>query len=92
MLRQLKENMINWILMAILLPAASINAEMVEYDGLIEPYVVVDIGAPAEGIVDQVMVERSNSVARGQLLVLMESSVERAVLAKAKAGNGTAIK
>ena len=85
MLRRLKKTMINWILLVLLLPAASTNAEMVEYDGLIEPYVVVDIGAPAEGIVDQVMVERSNSVARGQPLVLMESSVERAVLAKAKA-------
>jgi len=85
MLRRLKKTMINWILLVLLLPAALTNAEMVEYDGLIEPYVVVDIGAPAEGIVDQVMVERSNSVARGQPLVLMESSVERAVLAKAKA-------
>jgi RND family efflux transporter MFP subunit len=85
MLRQLKKFVISWILMAILLPTASTQAEMVEYDGLIEPYVVVDIGAPAEGIVDQVMVERSNSVAAGQPLVLMESSVERAILAKARA-------
>jgi RND family efflux transporter MFP subunit len=60
-------------------------AETVEYDGLIEPYVVVDIGTPAEGIVDRVMVERSSLVKKGQTLVVMESSVERAVLAKAKA-------
>ena len=85
MRRQLKKIVITWILMILLLPIASSKAEMVEYDGMIEPYVVVDIGAPAEGIVDQVMVERSNTVAKGQTLVLMESSVERAVLAKAEA-------
>jgi RND family efflux transporter MFP subunit len=60
-------------------------AETVEYDGLIEPYVVVDIGTSAEGIVDRVTVDRSSLVKKGQTLVVMESSVERAVLAKAKA-------
>ena len=40
-----------------------------EYDGLIEPYVVVNIGAPAEGVVAGVSVDRSNSVKKGQILV-----------------------
>jgi RND family efflux transporter MFP subunit len=85
MFRRLKKIMSNLILIAILVPVASMNAETVEYDGLIEPYVVVDIGTPAEGIVDRVTVDRSSSVKKGQTLVVMESSVERAVLAKAKA-------
>jgi len=85
MLRQLKEIVTTWLLMAILAPVTFIYAEMVEYDGLIEPYMVVDIGAPAEGIVDRVKVDRSSAVEKGQILVMMESSVERAVLAKAKA-------
>ena len=85
MFRRLKKIMFNLILTAILVPVSSMYAETVEYDGLIEPYVVVDIGTPAEGIVDRVTVDRSSLVKKGQTLVVMESSVERAVLAKAKA-------
>ena len=85
MFRRLKKTMFNLILIAILVPISSMYAETVEYDGLIEPYVVVDIGTSAEGIVDRVTVDRSSLVKKGQTLVVMESSVERAVLAKAKA-------
>ncbi len=80
-----KKTIFNLILTAMLLPATAVCAETVEYDGLIEPHVVVDIGAPAEGIVARVTVERSSSVKKGQILVQMDSSVERAVLEKAKA-------
>ena len=75
----------NLILIAMLLPAATVWAETVEYVGLIEPYVVVDIGAPTEGIVDKVTVERSDTVKVGQILVQMDSTVEWAALEKAKA-------
>jgi len=75
----------NLLLIAMVLPAATVCAETVEYVGLIEPYVVVDIGAPAEGIVDRVSVDRSDSIEAGQILVEMNSSVERAALEKAKA-------
>jgi len=85
MIRLHKKTMLNLILIAVFTPVIAMNAETVEYDGLIEPNVVVDIGSPAEGIVDRVTVDRSNSVKKGQTLVVMESSVERAVLAKAKA-------
>ncbi|MDX2454418.1 efflux RND transporter periplasmic adaptor subunit [Desulfosarcina sp.] len=60
------------------------RAETIEYEGLIEPYEVVEIGAPAEGIVAKVMVDRSSLVKRGQVLVELESSVERATLGKAR--------
>ncbi|MGD9217524.1 MAG: efflux RND transporter periplasmic adaptor subunit [Desulfobacteraceae bacterium] len=59
-------------------------AETVEYDGLIEPNAVVEIGAPAEGIVAKVLVDRSSVLQAGQVLVELESSVERAVLDKAR--------
>lgn len=59
-------------------------AKTVEYDGLIEPYVVVEIGTPAEGIVAKVAVDRSSPVKQGQILVELESSVERAALEKAR--------
>jgi RND family efflux transporter MFP subunit len=80
-----KKTIFNLILTVVLLPATALWAETVEYDGLIEPYVVVDIGSPAEGVVATVSVDRSNSVEAGQVLVEMESSVERAALEKAEA-------
>ena len=80
-----KKTIFNLILTTMLLPATAVWAETVAFDGLIEPYVVVDIGAPAEGVVAEVTVDRSSSVKKGQLLVEMESSVERAALEKAKA-------
>jgi len=80
-----KKTIFNLILTAMLLPATAVWAETVAFDGLIEPYVVVDIGAPVEGVVAEVTVDRSSSVKKGQLLVEMESSVERAALEKVKA-------
>jgi len=69
----------------LLLSTAAVWAETVEYDGLIEPYEVVNIGAPAVGIVARVAVDRGSSVEKGQILVELESSLERATLEKAKA-------
>ncbi|MCP4117585.1 MAG: efflux RND transporter periplasmic adaptor subunit [Desulfobacteraceae bacterium] len=60
-------------------------AETVEYDGLIEPDLIVEIGAPAEGIVTRVAVDRSSPVQKGETLVELESSVEQAALKKAEA-------
>ncbi len=85
MLISRKTTIFNLILIAFLLLPTAVSAETVEYDGLIEPYVVVDIGAPAEGVVAEVTVDRSNTVKKDQILVKMESSVEQAALAKAKA-------
>jgi RND family efflux transporter MFP subunit len=58
---------------------------MVAYDGLIEPYAVVDVGSPAEGIVETITVDRSSPVQAGQTLVELESSVETRAVAKAEA-------
>lgn len=69
----------------VMLWTTMIGAETVEYDGLIEPCLIVDIGAPAEGIVATVTVERSSPVKKGETLVELESSVEQAALEKTKA-------
>lgn len=68
-----------------LLFATDGSAQTVAYDGLIEPYQVVDIGTPAEGIVARVAVDRSSPVQEGQTLVELESSVERASVERAEA-------
>ncbi len=71
---------------ALLLTLAPVGrAQTVTYDGLIQPYEVVEIGAPMEGIVAKVVVDRSSTVQAGQTLVELESSVERAAVEKAKA-------
>lgn len=60
----------------------SVHAETVEYDGLIEPSEIVEIGSPAEGIVAVMTVDRNSPITKEQVLVELESSVEKAVLKK----------
>ncbi|WP_176698095.1 efflux RND transporter periplasmic adaptor subunit [Candidatus Nitrospira nitrosa] len=52
-----------------------------------KPYTEVSIGSPVEGIIQTVHVERGDWVTKGQAVVTLEASVERATveLAKAKA-------
>jgi len=68
-----------------LLTAVTVWAETVEYDGLIGPSIVVEIGAPAEGIVSKVTVDRGSLVKHGQTLVELESTVEQATSEKYQA-------
>ncbi|SPP66886.1 efflux RND transporter periplasmic adaptor subunit [Nitrospira lenta] len=55
---------------------------------LILPYMEVAIGSPVEGLLESVTVERGDVVKKGQVLATLESSVEKATvaLARAKAG------
>ncbi len=71
-----------------LLAAAPASAQEDAYDGIIEPHVVINIGAPAEGIVDQVMVDRSSRVEKGQPLIQLDASVQQAAVEKASAMAG----
>lgn len=64
------------------LPALALE---VEYDGIIEPHLVAELGSPAQGIVAKVNVDRSSLIKKGQVLVELESSVERAAVEKASA-------
>ncbi|MCP4044897.1 MAG: efflux RND transporter periplasmic adaptor subunit [Gammaproteobacteria bacterium] len=69
----------------VLFLSAFAHADIIEYDGLIEPFTVVDIGAPTEGIVEKISVDRSSRIEQGQALVELESSVERIAMEKALA-------
>lgn len=60
-------------------------AEVITYDGLIEPWIVVDLGSPAQGIVDKITIDRGHSVSKGQVLVELDSTVEKAAMEKARA-------
>lgn len=58
------------------------------FDCLIEPRQVVELRSPAEGVIERVHVDRGAVVRRGQVLVELESSVEKAnlLIARQRAG------
>nr|MBI3614339.1 efflux RND transporter periplasmic adaptor subunit [Nitrospirota bacterium] len=46
---------------------------------LIEPHVVITVTAPVNGLIDSVVVDRGDLVKEGQVLAVLDSSVERAM-------------
>lgn len=59
--------------------------EVPELDCLMEPHVVVDVGTDAEGILEALAVDRGDRVREGQVLATLESGVEQAAVALARA-------
>ncbi len=55
------------------------------HDCIIEPSELIEIGSPIEGLIDAILVERSELVEVGQVLVRLESGVERAQVKLARA-------
>ncbi|CAB1073498.1 hypothetical protein D1AOALGA4SA_1864 [Olavius algarvensis Delta 1 endosymbiont] len=70
--------------LAVLSPK-SLAAEPIELEGLIEPYLVVNVGSSVPGILDMVKVDRGDLVKKGQVLARLQDKVERANLALARA-------
>ena len=54
-------------------------------DGLIEPYMVVNVGSPVPGILKSVTVDRGGMVKEGQVLATLQSGVEKAAMELARA-------
>ena len=74
------------VVFSIMFTAATSFAEEVEqteFEGLIEPFELVNVGTPVEGVVENVSVERSALVEKGEPLVQLESSVENTVVKRA---------
>lgn len=63
-------------------PASAASAD---FEGLIEPSEIVNIGSPVEGVVARLAVERSALVRKGDPLIYLESSVEKAAFERARA-------
>ncbi len=51
---------------------------------LIEPHGVVEVGSPVTGLIESIPVERADFVDEGQVLVVLESRVEKAAVAFAR--------
>ena len=70
----------------IALPVASLADTLAErFDCLIEPMMVIEIGSPVQGVIKSIAVERSRLVEKGDILAELESDVELASLAQARA-------
>ncbi len=67
----------------ILASGSAADEAQIEFEGLIEPNEMVDIGTPVGGVVAVVKVKRSSSVKKGDSLVLLDSSVENSVVDRA---------
>ena len=60
-------------------------SESIEFDGLIEPYRVVQVGSAVPGVIDSVSVDRGDMVTKDQVLATLQSGVEKATVALARA-------
>jgi RND family efflux transporter MFP subunit len=58
------------------------------FDCLIEPNMVIDINSSVQGKISAILVQRSDMVEEGQLLVELESEIEKATVALAAARTG----
>lgn len=72
-----------WVLQLCALGGPTAAAK--EISCLILPYVEVSVGTPVEGLLETVAVDRGDTVKKGQILATLESAVERATVALAKA-------
>ena len=59
-----------------LLTAHAQASEPTSFDCLIEPMVVTEVGSPVQGVIDRLLVDRGDSVQRGQPIVELESGTE----------------
>ncbi|MBT8441475.1 MAG: efflux RND transporter periplasmic adaptor subunit [Gammaproteobacteria bacterium] len=67
------------------LAAPALALEVPELDCVIEPHMVIDLSSRTDGIVDTIEVERGDAVEAGQVVVQLESDVERAAVEYARA-------
>jgi multidrug efflux pump subunit AcrA (membrane-fusion protein) len=61
-------------------PAASSNA----LDCIIQPHQVVQVGSASAGLIENILVDRGDMVVKGQPIVQLNASIERATLAVAR--------
>ena len=65
----------------LLLPPKANSAEL---DGLIEPYMVANVGSGVRGIIETVDVDRGDFVKKGQVVATLQSGVEKAPMELAR--------
>jgi len=81
-IQQLK---ISIVMLLVYMPVFGLQAQEHGYDCLIEPSMSVEVGSSIRGVVDEVLVKRGDLVARGDILVRLESGVQVASVNLARA-------
>lgn len=66
-------------------PHAMAQADLREFDCVIEPHVMVEVSSASEGVIEKLHVDRNDVVSKGQMLAELNSGVERATLELAQA-------
>ena len=69
-----------WLRMALVLPGClllSAHARATEFDCMIEPRQVLELRSPFEGLIDSIEVDRGDIVTKGQVLAVLDTSVDR---------------
>ncbi|MBK8115903.1 MAG: efflux RND transporter periplasmic adaptor subunit [Candidatus Accumulibacter sp.] len=69
-----------WLLLALLSGGVSAG----EFDCIIEPSRTIEVRAASEGLIEKIWVDRGDSVKAGQVLVTLDSGVERAATEAAR--------
>src|ERR1700742_2305725 len=72
----------------------SIAVEAKDYDCVVDPDRTIKVGSPLVGLLSEVLVDRGDSVVRGQVVARLESTVEKATvdLSKAEAENTASLR
>jgi RND family efflux transporter MFP subunit len=76
-------NRLNYLLVTVsaFILVGSVNAAPLELDCIIEPFEIVEVSSPVDGVISKVRVDRNDSVKQGQVLVDLEAKVEKAMVA-----------
>jgi len=79
------------LILAALMAAVAPALAGEEFDCLIEPHAIVRVGSATDGLLAEVLADRGDFVKRGQVLARLDSRVEKAVVALARARSGNRV-
>jgi RND family efflux transporter MFP subunit len=83
-MKQTKQHFALSLLSLCLLGATSMRTQAQSLDCLIQPHQIVQVGSAVPGVIERILAERGDIVRQGQVLVQLQSSVERANLSLAQ--------
>ena len=88
--------LVNFIFIFLCFSVSAFGAKKLvdDLDCVIDPYMTVELSSPVQGVLEEVLVKRGDSVKKGQVLARLRSGVEQAGvdLAKARAKSMTEIR
>ncbi|MCR6652759.1 MAG: efflux RND transporter periplasmic adaptor subunit [Cellvibrionaceae bacterium] len=74
-----------WITFAAFFSGAALAANLPAADCVITPHRITELSSPVMGVIEEVLVHKSDRVSKGQVVATLESSVEKAAVELARA-------